>query len=87
MIYLPKKCLRNRDDCQPYAQIASTCGISFFCCGENDGTTRTIEQDKYTVCFRGEFRDAIEHFDKRDLVHNAAVLVQALAVIEEEDSD
>lgn len=86
MIHYPDKCLRGLNNCQPYAQIASDCGTSFFCCGENDGTDRFVEQDKYTLCFRGEFKDEISHNDKRDLVHQAAVIMQAMAIIEEGDS-
>lgn len=76
--------MRNRNDCKPLSQIAATNGESFFCCGENDGTNRPIEQDKYTVCFKGPHRDQISYNDKRDLAHNAAVLNWALAIIEED---
>ena len=86
MIYFPEKCLRNRNDCQPYSQIAATNGDSFFCCGENDGTNRAVNQDKYTFCFKGDHRDEISHNDKRDLIHSVAVITQALAIIEESDS-
>ena len=84
MFYLPEKCLRGFDTCQPLSQIAATNGESFFCCGENDGTQRPVEQDKYTVCFKGQHRDETSYNDKRDLMHNAAVLNMALAIIEEE---
>ena len=87
MINLPEKCLRGRSDCKPLSQIASDCETSFFCCGENDGSKRKIKQDKYTTCFKGEFRDEISHSDKRDLIHQAAVLVQALAVVEKAFED
>jgi len=84
MIRFPEKCLRGRTDCQPYAQIASDSGpLSFYCCGENDGTNRSIEQDKYTVCFKGPHSDEISYNNKRDLTHSASVLIQALAIIEE----
>ena len=83
MIMFPEKCLRGLKACQPYSQIASTCGTSFFCCGENDGSGRSIEQDKYTLCFKGEFLDTTSNHDKRDLVHQASVIMQALAIIEE----
>ena len=87
MIAIPEKCLRGRDDCKPLSQIASDCGTSFFCCGENDGTNRTVEQDKFTACFKGEFRDEISFCDTRDLTHQAAVFVQALAVVERAAGD
>ncbi len=87
MIATPEKCLRGLDNCKPLSQIASDCGTSFFCCGENDGTRRKVKQDKFTTCFKGELRDEISFSDKRDLIHQAAVLVQALAVVERHDED
>lgn len=86
MIAFPEKCLRNRTSCQPYSQIASDCGTSFFCCGENDGSGRQVEQDRFTVCFKGEHDDRISNNDKRDLIHQASVIMGALAIIECEDS-
>jgi len=83
---LPEKCLRGKKTCQPLAQIAAEGNVSFFCCGENDAEQRFVAQDKYTFCFHGPHRDTTSYNDKRDLVHNAAVLLQALAIIEEEDS-
>ncbi len=83
----PEKCLRGRTDCKPYSQIASDCGASFFCCGENDGTmseSDVPEKDIFTLCFKGEFNDELSCNDKRDLVHQAAVILGALAVIEDE---
>lgn len=85
-LILPEKCLRGLTTCSPYHQLASDCGTSFFCCGENDGTDREIEQDKYTLCFKNSCDDSRTHNDKRDLVHQAANILGALAVIEEIDS-
>ena len=85
MFHLPEKCLRGGSSCTPLAQIAAEGDVSFFCCGENDGSCRPIDQDKYTLCFKGQYRDDISYNDKRDLIHNAAVLMQALAIIEEDD--
>jgi len=82
MIEIPHACPRGFDDCIALANIISSCGESFFCCGENNGEDTDIEQDKYTVCFRGDHRDTIAHYDKRDLTHQAAVLIQALAVVQ-----
>jgi hypothetical protein len=86
MINIPRKCQRGRTDCIALAVIASDDGSSFFCCGENDGT-RPIRQDRYTTCFKGPHRDTTSYHDKRDLTHGAAVLVQALAVIERDVSE
>ncbi len=87
MISIPDKCLRGRNDCKPLSQIASDCGTSFFCCGENNGASREVKQDKFTTCFKGPYRDEMANSDKRDLVHQAAVLVQALAVVEKAAGD
>lgn len=86
MISIPRKCLRGRTDCIALAVIGSDDGSSFFCCGENDGT-RPIAQDRYTTCMKGPHRDDTSYHDKRDLTHGAAVLVQALAVIERDVSE
>ena len=86
MIRLPEECLRGLETCEPYHQIASDNGKSFFCCGENDGTDRDVAQDKYTLCFKNSYDDSRTHNDKRDLIHQAATILGALAVIEEIDS-
>ena len=85
MLFLPEKCLRGRDDCKPYAQIESDGGVSFYCCGKNDGSNVAVKQDRFTFCFKGQHRDDMSFNDKRDLTHNASVLIQALAVIENDD--
>ena len=87
-IFMPDKCPRGHDSCKPFALIESDeeC-TSFFCCGENDGETRKIEQDKYTLCFKNDNMDLEHHNDKRDLVHQMFVISQALAIIEERDSE
>jgi len=82
-ISLPKSCPRKRSDCQPLSQILAENNASFFCCGENDGTTRKLEQDKYTFCFRNDSIDEMSHNDQRDLTHTATTILNALSVIEE----
>lgn len=82
MISIPYDCPRGREDCKALANIKADDNSSFFCCGENNGENRTVEQDKYTVCFKGEHRDCIDHYDKRDLIHHSSVMIQALAVVE-----
>jgi hypothetical protein len=86
MIALPEKCLRGRSNCNPYSQISSDDESSFFCCGLHDGSLSKVLQDKYTVCFKGEHDDHISMYDKRDIVHNASVLLGALAIIEETEA-
>lgn len=85
MIVLPEKCLRERTNCDPLSQIASDDETSFFCCGMHDGTLSKVLTDKWTVCFKGEHDDNISMCDKRDMIHNASVLLGALAVIEEQE--
>jgi len=80
---LPESCPRGRTNCNPYAQIVSDGCESFFCVGLHDGSLSKVLQDKYTVCFKGEHDDSISMYDKRDIIHNAAVLIQAAAIIEE----
>lgn len=87
MIQIPHKCPRGREDCIALSAIQADDGSSFFCCGENNGETVVVEQDRYTVCFKGEHRDEMSHNDKRDLTHQAAVLIQALAVVERTHGD
>lgn len=79
---LPKKCLRGLNTCQPLSQLESDDRSTFICCGENDGSMSRVPEDRYTVCLKTEFRDDIRFNDERDLSHQAAVLVWALAVIE-----
>lgn len=83
MIKLPEKCLRKRNDCNPYAQIESDDHESLICCGVHDGTMSKILQDKYTLCFKNDDVDSITLNDKRDLTHLASVILQALSIIEE----
>lgn len=79
---MPQKCLRDLKTCEPLSQIEADDHSSFFCCGENDGSMSPISQDKFTVCFKGKFRDQMSWNDRRDLIHSAAVIVQALAITE-----
>lgn len=87
MIKIPHTCPRGRTDCIALSNIISDDGTSFFCCGENNGENRAVEQDIYTTCFKGEYRDEMNHSDKRDLIHQASVLTKALAVVEKSHSE
>ena len=79
-----EKCPRGRSNCIPYSQIVADDGSSFFCCGRHDGSINKLLADKYTVCFKGPHDDDVSLYDKRDLVHHAAVLLRTLAIIEEQ---
>ena len=82
MFKLPLKCRRGLTTCQPLNEIVADNETSFICCGENDGSMCPVAEDRYTLCFKGEFRDDIRFYDRRDLVHTAAVIIQALAITE-----
>lgn len=86
-LFPPGYCPRQRTDCSALSQIIATDHASFLCCGQNDGTTRTVDQDQYRVCIKSsENNDLIQDCDKRDLTHQAAVIMGALASIEQADS-
>ena len=80
---LPEHCPRERTNCQPYSQIVSDNVNSFMCVGMHDGSLSKVLQDKFTVCFKGPMDDSITMYDKRDIIHTAAVLTRAAAIIEE----
>ena len=81
-ICLPEKCLRGCSNCEPLAQIESDCGTSFICVGQNDGSTRTVDQDEFTLCWKNSEIDERSDWDKRDLIDTASVICQALSVIQ-----
>jgi hypothetical protein len=84
-VQYPEKCSRGRCDCQPYALLESNTDPSepsFFCVGNNGGVmSPTVPSDKYTVCFKGQFRDEMAFFDERDLIHQIYVISAALVHI------
>jgi hypothetical protein len=86
MLKYPEKCLRNKTTCQPYGQLESCEDAegnkSFFCCGKNDGTEPPVEEDRYTLCFKGEFRDTVSFNDRRDLIDQMHVIAYAMSHIE-----
>lgn len=84
MITIPYDCPRGRKDCISLAKIEASDGSSFFCCGENNGEMPKVPQDIYTTCFKGKYRDELSNSDKRDLTHQASVLIQSLGVIEKD---
>ena len=81
-LFLPEKCLRNREDCEPLAQIASDDGESFVCCGANDGTINNNHQDRFRVCWKNDVVDEESEWDRRDLIDTIAVFSSALSVDE-----
>jgi len=87
MISIPRDCPRGRKDCISLSKIESDGAKSFFCCGENNGDMTEIPQDKYTLCFKGEHRDEMTCNDKRDLMHNASVIIQAMGAVQKDVAD
>jgi hypothetical protein len=81
MIKLQGDCIRGEEDCEAYALIVSDCKESFVCCGENDGTRRKVEQDKYTFCFKNAEIDEMSHYDEVDLADQMSVIAQSLSII------
>lgn len=78
----PERCLRGLGDCSPLAQLASDCGSSFICVGENDGTSRVHAQDLYRKCDVAEGAESMADCDQRDLTDELSVIAQALSLIE-----
>lgn len=83
-LYLPERCLRNREDCNPLSQIEDEEG-GFICCGLNDGSKRVEKQDKFTVCWKNNVIDEETHWDKRDIIDHISVLAQGLSVNENKE--
>lgn len=80
MIQLPERCLRDRNDCEPWAQMASDDGVTFVCCGLNDGTRRTVAEDRFRVCWRSAHGvDEEGDRSERDVKDTISVLAQALS--------
>ena len=87
MLYLPRvECPRGLNTCRSYGQVITNDEApkdgSFFCCGKNDRSMAPVEEDIYTKCFHGEFRDDMTFHDRRDLVDEMNVISSALSHIE-----
>lgn len=83
-LHVPEYCPRGRRDCRSLSQIISGGHASFICCGKNDGTTRTEQQDEYRLCFKNSTTDEMSDNDARDLLHLAGVINGALSVVSED---
>lgn len=88
-ISLPCYCPRERGfwaDCESLNSIISDGHESYICCGKRVvPDDDPMPQDKYRVCFVNGEIDDMQHYDRRDIVQTAAVLMGAMAVIEEQD--
>lgn len=81
-IYLPERCLRNRKDCEPYAQIEVDDGSSFICMGRNNGNMSDQPGDIFTHCWKNETVDEMTFWDERDIIDTISVLAQGLSAHE-----
>lgn len=81
-IYMPEKCLRDLQDCEPLAQIHSENAESFVCCGLNDGTRRKEKQDIFRHCWVSPDTDDMNDMDSRDIADTISVLAQTISVHE-----
>ena len=76
-------CLRCRKDCVPLANLSSdTDAKSFVCVGANAVKSRTVPQDRFTLCWKNDLIDERGHWDKRDLLDTMSVIAQALSTDE-----
>jgi hypothetical protein len=94
-IMLFPKCLRGRDDCEPFDAIdAPPEGVteeqimmvdyepvSFVCVGCISEEKRKLPQDAYRVCWKNPVVDEMGNYDEQDLTHMSACVGRALAVI------
>lgn len=76
-------CLRCLNDCVPLANLSSDeAAKSFVCVGLNKPQSRKIPQDRFTLCWKNSVIDERGHWDKRDLLDTASVILQALSTDE-----
>jgi hypothetical protein len=76
-------CLRCLKDCTPLANLSSDeQAKSFVCVGLNHPQSRTVPQDRFTLCWKNNVIDERGHWDKRDLLDTASVILQALSTDE-----
>lgn len=55
---------------------------SFVCVGWNRPQDRTVQQDRFTLCWKNGAVDERGHWDKRDLIDTMSVIAQALSTDE-----
>jgi hypothetical protein len=73
---LPRKCLRNVDDCGPLCQIVSDDKTSFICCGLN--FVRNVKCDIYRTCFKTVETDSMYDMDEFDMLDVAEMQIRAI---------
>lgn len=78
-------CFRCRTDCVPLANLSADGGpspASFVCVGLNTPASRTVAQDRFTLCWKNSAIDEMGGWDKRDLLDTMSVIAQALSTDE-----
>ena len=82
------RCFRCRTDCVPAANLASDepalgeTPKSFVCVGFNRKEDRSVQADRFTLCWKNSAVDERGHWDKRDLLDTMSVIAQALSTDE-----
>lgn len=77
-IHIPVVCPRGRNNCTALSTIKDDEIGGFICCGLNDGKTRTVKGDMYTVCWKNKEIDEISDWDERDIVSTISVMSSAM---------
>lgn len=87
-LHPPEQCARGRSDCRSLAQIISSDGATFTCCGEVAPGATPFPRDQWAFCMRGcddrrgvVGTDVRFFVDRRDVSHMAAVLAMGLATV------
>lgn len=83
-------CFRCRSDCTPLANLGSdapsksapSAPVSFICVGVNHPASRSVPQDRFTLCWKNRAVEERGHWDKRDLLDTMSVIAQALSIDE-----
>lgn len=77
------QCFRCRTDCTPLANLSADEELSsFVCVGYNKKESRSIESDRFTLCWKNKVIDERGNWDRRDLLDTSSVILQALSTDE-----
>ncbi len=87
------ECPRQMKDCTPLDNVCSdqlsTSGtaLTFICCGSSDPNTRSVESDKYRLCFKYLGTDQITDNDELDLLDLCSVITRGMSVQLRKDTE
>lgn len=82
------ECPRNCADCSPLQNVISDDlkedgqPASFVCVGYNDPSGRSVEGDRFTMCWKNDEVDERGHWDRRDMLDTIACMTTALSIDE-----